>query len=365
MSDYDACDYVQGALVAQYDGIRNAGAENAHNPAATVWQDLKAADNYMTFNGTTDVAAATGEWTGGNAYKFKGFSYARMANPINLGSNITVQLAVDIDNAAQKQGFNTLFDQWMRTPLYFAAEKDGGAFANMYSDDSQSRHLQWKDNGQTGSGASVGRAQLYGWNYHYITAITTDERAYLFESDDYCADETPVGAPKSFVRTKWGEFKGYRWTVGGAHYDDPDEINKRLSIGKYHSVRFYNRPLTSEELIWNRKVDEIRFRGAVSTNVIVVSSKPDAQGVQPDGIYEVLGMGEFTAVVVKALKNGRAVTYVPAGYTIERLSGGEWSAPEAYGSAAYTYNVAEEGGQIVRLTWKWRTEGLGTVIIFR
>lgn len=366
MSDYDACDYVQGALIAQYDGIRNAGAELAHNPGAAVWQDLKSPDNYMTFNGTTDVAAATGEWAGGNAYKFNGFSYARMAQPINLGSNITVQLAVDIDNAAQERNYNTLFAGWLGYPLYFSAEKDSGPFAKVYHDhDSQGRCLEWKDSGETGSGASTGRAKLYSWNYKYITAVTTDERAYLFEEDDYCADESLSGSPKSFVRTKWKEFKDYRWSVGGASYENPDEVNKRLTIGMYHSARFYNRPLTSEELIWNRKVDEIRFRGAAYTNVVVASSKAKAEGVQKNGTYEVLGEGVFSAVAVNTVKGGRNVTYIPTGYTIERLSGGEWSVPETYVGTSYTYDVEKENGQIVRLTWMWRSEGLGTVITIK
>lgn len=366
MSDYDACDYVQGALIAQYDGIRNAGAALAHDSEAAVWQDLKSPDNYMTFNGTTDVAAATGEWNGGNAYKFNGFSYARMVAPINLGSNITVQLAVDIDNAAQERNYNTLYAGWLGYPLYFSAEKDSGPFAKVYHEHaSQGRYLEWKDSGETGSGASTGRAKLYSWNYKYITAVTTDERAYLFEEDDYCADESLSGTPKSFARTKWGEFKNYRWSVGGTFYENPDNVNKYLTIGKYHSARFYNRPLTSEELIWNRRVDEIRFRGAAYTNVVVASSRAKAEGVQKNGAYEVLDEGEFTAVAVNTVKGGRNVTYIPTGYTVERLSDGKWSKPEEYTGTSYTYNVEKESGQIVRLTWMWRSEGLGTVITIK
>jgi|LFRM01.2.fsa_nt_gb hypothetical protein len=40
---YDSSSYVQNGLVAQWDGIDNAGAGQAHNASATKWVDLKGA----------------------------------------------------------------------------------------------------------------------------------------------------------------------------------------------------------------------------------------------------------------------------------------------------------------------------------
>ncbi len=353
-SDWDAGDYVQGGFIAQYDGIRNAGANLPHDASATVWQDLKSS-NFMTFEGTNAEAAATGSWVDGNAYSFVGFSYARMAEAISMGSNITVQLAVNIDNAAQVANYNTLFDQWLRVPLYFSADDDYGVFANVYSP-TQTRYLQWKDR-WTGSGASAGRANFNGWNYKYITAVTTDEKAYLFQTEDY------GGNP--FTKTRFLPFENLRWSLSGSYSSSTDNMVRRYSIGKYYSARFYNRPLTSAELSWNRKVDEIRFRGVVVTNVVVASDKAEAQGVQPNGVYEVLSEGTFTAEPVSAIKGGAHFTYVPTGYTVERLVNGTWSAPVMHDGSAYTYDTEDEDGAIVRLTWKWRADGLGTVFMVK
>ena len=355
-SGWDANGYVQGGLVAQYDGIRNAGADLPHDATAIVWRDLKSS-NCLTFNGTNAEAAATGSWTDGNAYLFAGYSYARMADPLSMGSNITVQLAVDIDNAAQVAAYEADSAR-LRTPQYFAAGTDYGVFANIYSS-TQRRYVQWKNDIWTGSGTST-RAAYNGWNLKYLTGMTTDDKGYLFDDTEF--DATMAGK-RILTRTKFLPFTDIRWTVGGSHFDSSAtsdaNINSRLSIGKYHSVRFYNRPLTNEELAWNRKVDEIRFRGVVYTNVVVASSKAEAQGVQPNGVYEVITEGTFTAAPIPALKDGAHFIYVPTGFTVERLVNGVWSAPEAHAGASYTYNVQNENGAIVRLTWKWRADGLG------
>ena len=361
---WDACDYVQGGLVAQYDGIRNVKADLPHDPAAAVWRDLKSS-NFLTFEGTNAAAAATGSWTGGNAYNFAGYSYARMAEAVSMGSNITVQLAMDIDNDAQIAA-NEADSMHIRTPIHIAAGTDYGMFANIYST-TQRRYVQWKCDIWTGSGATTGRAAYNGWNCKYLTGMTTDDKAYLFDDTDYDA----VKAGKNiFTRTKFLPFTGIRWTVGGSHYDSSASsaanINSHLSIGKYYSVRLYNRPLTEDELVWNRKVDEIRFRGAAVTNVVVASDKAGAQGVQPNGVYEVLAEGTFSAEPVPATtKDGAHFTYVPRGYTLERLENGVWGSPEEHAGSSYTYDAEDEANAIVRITWKWHAAGLGTFLMLR
>ena len=370
VADYDVGDYVQGGLVAQYDGVRNAGAKLAHDPFATTWKDLKS-DNYMTFNGTTDVAATTGSWTGGNAYRFVGDSYAYMANAISLGTNITVQLAMDIDNDAQiaaDAARDTGGAAVSTYPTYLSACRNNGEygfFTRPYLGTVWQRwQVVWKNDYWTGAtSASGGRSSFSDWTCKYLTGITTSDKSYAFQGVRYTS-ETEAGS--EIARSAFLPFDNVRWSVGGAHYDNnPSAIDVRLSRGLYYSARFYNRPLTEAELAQNRKVDEIRFYGAVYTNVVVASSKPLAQGVQPNGVYEVLTEGTFTAVPVAVEKGGKPFTYIPVGYTIERWVDGTWGAEESHSGTNYTYNVVSEGGTPVRLTWKWRTEGLGFVITFK
>ena len=340
-SDYDVSDYIQGGLIANYDGIRNVAADAAHDPSASFWNDIKGG-NRMEFKGTNSTAAASGSWTGGNSYSFA-FSYAHMESAIDLGTNITVQLALDADFDAQTAAYAASGNTRSTWPTYFSLLNDSGVFCRPGT-----RHnLEWKNNTWCGT-----RVYFSNWEGQYMNAVVTADNSYLGQST---TRETET------QRTTVQPFNGLRWTIGGAHYSNNStiDIDRRLTLSRYYSARFYNRPLTNEELAWNRKVDEIRFHGAVYTNVVVASSKAEAQGVQPNGVYEVIAEGTFTAEPVPALKDGAHFTYVPRGYTVERLVNGVWSAPEAHEGSSYTYNVQSENGAIVRLTWKWRADGLG------
>ena len=61
---YTSASYVQDGLIAQWDGIDNAGT-GTHNPSATVWKDLK---------GSCDMTLTEkGHWVNGNALSVTGF----------------------------------------------------------------------------------------------------------------------------------------------------------------------------------------------------------------------------------------------------------------------------------------------------
>ena len=106
-------------------------------------------------------------------------------------------------------------------------------------------------------------------------------------------------------------------------------IDARLTLSRYYAARFYNRPLTEAELAQNRKVDEIRFRGAIYTNVLVAaSSYPGVSGVEPAGVYDVDGSHVFSAPNVTVGN----MTYVADGYTIEVWNGSAWAVAPSMGN---------------------------------
>ena len=85
---YDVDDYVQDGLVGHFDGIRNAGATEAHNPTATTWKNLVPGQPDATFN------TANGNWTD-DAFNFTGDVHATIDSPgIDVeGSNLSIQIA--------------------------------------------------------------------------------------------------------------------------------------------------------------------------------------------------------------------------------------------------------------------------------
>ena len=133
-------------------------------------------------------------------------------------------------------------------------------------------------------------------------------------------------------------------------------------IGTMHAVRIYDRILSAEEVARNYAVDQNRFRGAglATTNVVVASARADAQGVEPNGVYEVDGEWTFTAQDMK--DEGGRTTFAVDGYTVETWSNGAWGAPARQDGTNYTY-AAAAGAAPVRLTWFWRSTSGATVIV--
>ncbi len=131
---------------------------------------------------------------------------------------------------------------------------------------------------------------------------------------------------------------------GGVYFPD-NQVNTddRRLAGKVQALRVYRRSLTDEELEWNRKVDEARFKGIPpESNVIVVN---DGGVCEPEaGAYKVDGTYTFTATTAPS-ENGVGPV---RGYKVETWNGAAWVRTASGKDASYTYS--ESAGK-VRLTW--------------
>lgn len=324
-ADYDVGDYVQEGLVANFDGIRNVSAVLPHDPTATTWRDVSEQKNRAPFYGKN---VGAGHWADGNAYSFNETSYAQTTNALVLGKTLTIEQVLDIDLDGQTQSY----------PNYVAMWGDRGVFTRS----NNRRRLEWKHDDFCGTP----RPMQSNWQGRYLTALATADTSYLFQGTSYA---------NGVERTKFADFGASFWEIAAAAGNNAES---RYSKGLYHATRFYNRALTEAELAWNRKVDEVRFRGAVITNVVVASSNAEAGGVESNGVYEVEGSWTFTAQPVE-LASGK--TLRPAGYTLETWNNGTWGARESYSGTNYTYTAATATAP-VRLTWRYAT---GTLLIFR
>lgn len=295
-----------------------APGNNYDRPTLPTWGGL-----YMTaLLGGADTSS--GAWTD-DGYAFAGKSYFKMGKGVTLGRAFTIQGVCDVDAAQQ-------ITEW---PNYVAAMNDYGVFTHR-----NANLLNWKTDAWTG-----GRSQSADWAGDYFTVPMTTDTVYIFDGTAYA---------NGVERTKDEAVPLWRWTIGACE----NGANERYMVGKMQAVRFYGRPLTEDELAWNRKVDDIRYKGRVVTNVVVASNRPLCAGVESNGVYEVEGAWTFTAKPMAVADR----TYAPAGYTIETWTDGGWSTPLAHAGTNYTY-VAEAATPAVRLTWKFRsTDGTLTVI---
>ena len=337
-SEYTAADYVQTGLISMFDGISNRGIGVPHDSGTLRWKDLARPNHYANFY-TPTKDASTGicsqklcydcEWSE-NGYYFPSNVFAWMDAPIFPGISITVQLALDADVTKQTYA----------NPNWAALVGDNGFFTS-----GTGTTIQWKLDSYNGK-----RSSMNNWEGKYITGILTEDKTYLFQ------DATKAG---EVARTKFLELPPNKWSLASAWNKDTRDnwAGTRGAIGEYKCARFYNRALTDEELAWNRKVDEIRFRGAVITNVVVSTTLPGVSGNEPDGVYEVEGSWTFTASVQYV--DGRRM--VPTGYRLRRLVGGAWDSGEIFDGDAYTYDTSSETGPVM-LVWQFARPGMMIIV---
>ena len=91
-TDYTSASYVQDGLIAQWDGIDNAGT-GTHDPNATVWKDLKGT------NDLTIVAGRGSEWRRGIAFYMNTRAIGLAATPLTTAGGVTV--IPDADESVQ------------------------------------------------------------------------------------------------------------------------------------------------------------------------------------------------------------------------------------------------------------------------
>ena len=94
---WEPSDYVQDDLVLHYDGIRNAGADAAHDPAATTWKDLSPSGNDASTY-VPSSASNNGEW-GNKGFVFATDGYWKADKRTSVSGDFTMQVACDTTTA--------------------------------------------------------------------------------------------------------------------------------------------------------------------------------------------------------------------------------------------------------------------------
>ena len=324
---YDVDDYVQRGLITHFDGIRNVGADAAHDLTAVGWTNLVARQPHAEFVGDTGSWAKSGL---GYSFKGTGSAYARISSPgIELGKYATIQLALDAtpsDNTAKYTGlFRSLGD--IEDELTFWSGNSAEVTTITLKDDKYSQE-SGKD-----------RTTLTGWEGKYVTAMLGEATSYVFQG-------TEPGNAKA--RTAIAAVPEAPYSFGGSNADN------RWFKGVYHSVRIYNVELTSDELQQNRIVDDARYRneatkgkGNDDVNVVVASNVDGAEGAEECGKWYIPeGTHVFTAPATCVVGSK---FYTLDGYTVETWDGTAWGVAVTNSGASYTASSSAK----VRLTWLW------------
>ena len=239
-AEVDVTKYVRNGLVAHYDGIRNAGAGVAHDPAATVWKDLSG-------NGY-DLVAYRGNklpaWTDGNCAEWTNSAAASFAcsrvgdqydDIIASAANVTIEFVADATIPSKGDiGLVTLL------PNESDATYGNASWAmNFYS--GQIGVLRGGDRQQTGFTPVM---QTEGSGTCSFTLVRSSNRWYLYYKGELAKDSNAGVSSRQVRNLVLGAAGGQ----AGAGF-----------VGKVYAVRIYNRALSANEVAANRVLDRVRF----------------------------------------------------------------------------------------------------------
>ena len=335
---WEPSDYVQEDLVLHYDGIRNAGADAAHDPAATTWKDLSPSGNDATFNTAEDGSA----WTA-DGYSFGGGSYATVSGKVTLGTVATVQAVTKTTIATLRESMGVNGNQWS---MFIGGKSSVNDACNIYYNKGNSKFVFKNANG--------GNADLLqaNWDGRYLTAIRDGNDKYLFSGA-----ALPSSPAASGSQSAMGEVQFWLGSADGGS----GSFAARYFKGPLNAVRLYSRVLDDGELAWNRAVDEARFFGAtIPEGALRASAVPDAvvatavagaEGAETSGCYAVDADGHTFRAAPFASVGG--ASYACTGYTLAAWDDaqGAWGAPVAHDGE---YSVFVAAGDKVRIEWQWK-----------
>ena len=319
-ADFDIGDYVQPGLILNLDGVHNEGTTRPHNGAAPEWVNNGSLGGSAWFNCSKFHSwAANGCVFSPNGDNWQG-ACAWTKDLIRLGKEFTAQGVVDFATGGQKANWPTLC----------GIPSDRGLFGK--------GNIQWKLDG-----LFSGRPSM-DWSGKYYTGILTPSNFTLTEGT---ARPTSGNGYKAGSPSELGQ---QMWSIGGSG-SNPGGTDHRHMNGTTYAFRLYNRALTDEELVQNRKVDEARFRNTLTDKDVIVAVEGDFAPTEAPGEYDVGGTWTFTASPARDEETGKLMR--PLG-TVEKQSDGSVITSSVKGTRGYTWT---DGDAPVKLTWRWVISG--------
>lgn len=302
---YTSEDYVQSGLVAQWDGINNAGT-GVHDSNTSIWKDLK---------GNLDLTlTANGGWTNGNALVANGIA-AKCATAAPDYKTIEVVFRRTRDDG------RVLFSGGA-VNQFVVFDNAGGGTNNLYY-----------------SGVKNTPLCKYEFNATEIrfAAARFDDAGAV--SGIYMDGESVATLPKPDT---WTASEGI--SVGGRYRSG---YQPYAWYGEVYAIRLYNRCLTAYEMAHNYRVDCKRF-------LTVTSYVQDGLLAHWDGIDNAgIGVHDSSSTTWKNISPNR-LTLAEDGLDLTLGRTGSWgdtylycngssnnSNPAAYGTTNFTFNTFE------------------------
>ena len=314
-----ASSYVQGGLVACWDGVENAGA-GVHNPAATVWKDIVGGYEFALTGVTVDDDRMT---FAGDATSYGTLDAAGTTATFGAAMNGTLEIVYVSRNGNVNQ------------ILLQAPPGIGMSFGELISD-----------------------------KVHVIIPFTTYDGtakpAYIFASGTAtnsvsmrCESGAAVAAianGSALSRPANGAY----WSGTGTETFVGNRASKAAGFpGSIYCIRLYSRQLTDAEIAFNQYIDRMRFM-ADADSALLVTGAPDFLG-SPSPAYG--GSVGLSAGDTREVSCGAAVVTNAAGNAEYRCAGwklynGAGAVVDSGSETSFTYTHPTPA-VFRRLEWQW------------
>ena len=306
----DSGSYAASGLVAQWDGIENAG-RGVHSDSPAVWKDLV---------GSSDITVPSWVSASGNGMVSVGSSEARTypefaSLPGLDGDDVTIEVAARRVRWTQTDDYGNL-QTFLSSPW--------GNFGYRFNNNT-TFYAALPPNG-----TATGEARLYDVN----TSGTGGAKATEYQTMAGRITRNSSTARNEFLINAAAQtlnFAGYTFTM-------PDTWrffnNPRTEI-EFYAIRIYNRRLTDSELAGNAWIDRLRVTGEVTDNTAApLQIAYDGAGASVrKGYYCWPVPGEtFSYQVEHAVRDGDYQS-VCVGWTLYAETGADVWTEEAGGTA--------------------------------
>jgi len=311
---YTAQSYVRNGLIAQWDGIDNAGT-GTHVAATNRWTDLV---------GNRDLIVNSGATFQGGAYLERTSSAPSDSRMAYYTSAVTTAKTIEI--VIKRNAY-------AQYAVVFSPQGYTTGFLAMKQSTIGSNFSGYKTAADACNGTNA-----------TIALLTATSAIY----------QNGVECPLAGGSEGWSGGVGNGLAIGGRATSGSNAF-----YGRVYAVRLYDRELEPEELAWNAFVDDFRFFGGdQGTCSLTVVGDPLEYGspLPGYGVTEALSPGDaFQCVVPQSvtITGGRATCI---GYQLETNAPASdaWCPWKSGTENAFDYVHPDQ--KAVRLTWCWNAE---------
>ena len=236
----DSTSYVSSGLVAQWDGVENAG-RGVHSDSPTVWKDL-VGSNDITLPAWVSATAKGMDSVGSSESR----TYPELASIAGLdGDDVTIEVAARRVRWTQTDDYGNL-QTFFTSPW--------GHFGYRFNQN-DALYAYLPPNGN-----NVGQAKLYNINTGTGGAKVTECQTIagrITRNSASAQNELFINAAaQTLVYASYAANLGSSWKFFN---------NPRTEI-EFYAIRVYNRRLTSSELAGNAWADRLRVTGEMTDN---------------------------------------------------------------------------------------------------